>query len=54
MLGNPNADNPFASTDPFSTNRADPVADDFDTVDIGNHNQPYADTTNNFYGGPSE
>lgn len=54
MLGNPNSDNPFASSDPFSTNRAEPVADDFDNVDIGSRNQPYADTTNNFYGGPSE
>ena len=48
MLGNPNADNPFATSDPFGPTRAAP-ADDFDTVDIGNNTQQ---TTSGFYGGP--
>lgn len=49
MLGNPNADNPFATTDPFGPSRVDPVADDFDNVDFGNNTHQNA---SGLYSGP--
>lgn len=50
MLGNPNADNPFATSDPFGPSRAEPVHDDFDNVDIGNN--AHQQTSSGLYGGP--
>lgn len=50
MLGNPTADNPFATSDPFGPSRAEPVSDDFDNVDIGNNAAP---TSSGLYGGPA-
>ena len=52
MLGNPNADNPFATSDPFGPSRAEPASDDFDNVnlDIGN-NAPA--TSSGLYSGPT-
>jgi hypothetical protein len=49
MLGNPNADNPFATADPFGPSRVDPVADDFDNVDFGNNTHQNA---SGLYSGP--
>lgn len=49
MLGNPNADNPFATSDPFGPSRVDPVADDFDNVDFGNN--PHQNSSG-LYSGP--
>ena len=48
MLGNPNADNPFATSDPFGPSRAEPASDDFDTVDFGNNAPP---TSSGLYSG---
>lgn len=50
MLGNPNADNPFATSDPFGPSRTAPLSDDFDNVDIGNNAPP---TSSGLYSGPS-
>ena len=52
MLGNPNADNPFATSDPFGPSRADPVHDDFDNVDIGNN--AHQQTSSGLYGGTGQ
>ncbi len=51
MLGNPNADNPFATADPFGPSRVDPVADDFDNVDFGNNTHQNA---SGLYSGPGQ
>ncbi|KAL3144520.1 Secretory carrier-associated membrane protein 5 [Trebouxia sp. C0010 RCD-2024] len=50
MLGNPNADNPFATSDPFGPSRNEPLSDDFDNVDIGNNAAP---TSSGLYSGPT-
>lgn len=51
MLGNPNADNPFATSDPFGPSRAAPASDDFDNVNLDSGNN--APTSSGLYGGPT-